>query len=427
MENLFKRRVNEFIKNAKLAGLGMAIGASSLNDANAQNIQNPNQGNSKNKIEIFKNEETLPPIIVHDKNDPRLKEYEDSLKLYNLTNYENFESTWDMLQLKLWGEGSGEGHGDPRFIDADIYYPRDKLNQPNPTKGPYGSKIEYSITKKPLYSNVVDKYKNHKSYVPGKFQKLLQKHKPIGYKNRSKYDKHFTSSYFNVSGGKNSVFLKPVTDSIEDNINRSVIKRIFPEMTDADIDKKVKEIRENPYYGNGGSLVGAERSFREKATGENASQVISNKDVKQESIREFTEKIEDSYPIYAKPKQPVIYQDLNAKPKQENITKIIPEKPKIITKPKLIEKSRKYLDSKFFGYNDNDNIIGYYNKGDGKGRIDVTFSEAEKMTEENFSEMFPEMVGTGWTLKKFVDEYRAIRRARQNISDTFLVEEGTKK
>ena len=52
MENPFKEKANRFLKNAKLAGLGLAIGASSLNEAEAQNVHGTFVDNSK-RIEII--------------------------------------------------------------------------------------------------------------------------------------------------------------------------------------------------------------------------------------------------------------------------------------------------------------------------------------------------------------------------------------
>jgi hypothetical protein len=82
-ENPFKNMVEKAKNITKTVGLAATLAASPLNDAVAQkeNIQ-IDDPTKKISLNISEKKNSHEPIFVTDPNDPRLKEYEDSLALY---------------------------------------------------------------------------------------------------------------------------------------------------------------------------------------------------------------------------------------------------------------------------------------------------------------------------------------------------------
>ena len=113
---------------------------------------------------------------------------------------------------------------------------------------------------------------------------------------------------------------------------------------------------------------------------------LTENDCKQEDITEKIRRIVGSYPIYKNPVQPYVYE------------------------PKI----RKYFDSNVWGWDGSTDVVGYYNKGNGKGRIDVTINEIKGMTEEEFEEMFPDAAKN--VRKTIIEQYDA----RKKIDNLFV-------
>jgi predicted Zn-ribbon and HTH transcriptional regulator len=130
--------------------------------------------------------------------------------------------------------------------------------------GPYGSKTKFieSLTNdeaaKHSYRLISDNneivnndvYKNTKYFKPfDKSNAFFQKYPPSSWSYHSKLSSDPTRELFSGNwNGSNFKYKKPNTSRIEDNVNRTYLKKFYPELTDEQIDEIVKTDVENPGY-----------------------------------------------------------------------------------------------------------------------------------------------------------------------------------
>ena len=218
------------------------------------------------------------PIYVSDPNDPQLKAYDDSLRLFNLSNTSDFDVAKANRTHTFFGLDNVDNIKEIKKSFENRYHK-------------YGSTITYSKTKRPLPNDLskqnvydadsVTKYKNNK---------------PIGFWNREAYDGYdMIAPGFSNDGEK---YVAPRTDFIEDQVDREELKKIFPKITEQDIKKELADDRQNPSYVKRGTSIHKHdgSSFRTEKEGTN---------FKQESLVNNIQTIQESIPLYAKPKQQV--------------------------------------------------------------------------------------------------------------------------
>jgi len=130
--------------------------------------------------------------------------------------------------------------------------------------GPYGSKTKFieSLTNaeaaKHSYRLISDNnqmvnndvHKNTENFKPfDKSNAFFQKYPPSSWSYLSKLSSDPTIDLFSGNwNGSNYKYTKPNTSRIEDNVNRTYLKKFYPELTDEQIDEMVKADVENPSY-----------------------------------------------------------------------------------------------------------------------------------------------------------------------------------
>ena len=288
--------VKKVLDVAKLAGVGLAI-ASSPHEAPAQNVdtqlnnlkeqakeisvenQNPQTKEALEFKDPSKESVPPPPIIVHDANDPRLKEYQDSLNLFNKSE----EWKKNLESLKGYEQITGSSGNPVLFDKTDTEQFLSYENFSDTTSDP-----------RKIFNGGHDLYITQIKKTPTEVTWTQR----IGPPNLNKFNTytikkeptHLTNEYRNLE-----LWGKP-TEELEE--------------------------------------LGWKKTECEGCT------------------------LTERSPVYQKPQQEVRYE-------------------------------QEVHDTKFFGWNDNNNVVGYYNYGDGKGQREVTVDDVRKMSEEEFKKMFP--------------------------------------
>jgi len=261
MENFFKKSIKKLATGA--AFVGALAGSPEKADGQIIGIE---KDKTKEKIEV-------PAYHTTDPNDPRLKAYKDSLKAFNMFN-NDFSK-----------------------------------NLSKDTIGPFGSKVKITTTKRPLEKDVVDFFKKDKI-------------QPIKWLNKESYNQHYLGPTYTYNPD-NGLYTNPGTSFIEEKIDRKKIKKIFPKITDENINEEVQKYRKeleqpsNSYdqpFLIKGSIVGGSDNFTNDP----------NKGYKAESIINSITKDFSSLPMYKKPVQEVVLDEVDNK--IENIKKDIEQK-----------------------------------------------------------------------------------------------------
>ena len=149
---------------------------------------------------------------------------------------------------------------------SDFYedYPETEDFENNVNIGPYGSKTKFieSLTNaeaaKHSYRLISDNneivnndvYKNTENFKPfDKSNAFFQKYPPSSWSYHSQLSSDPITELFSGNwNGSNFIYKKPNTSRIEDDVNRTYLKKFYPELTDEQIDKIVKDDVENPGY-----------------------------------------------------------------------------------------------------------------------------------------------------------------------------------
>lgn len=328
MENPFKKITNKIKKVAKVAVPAAILTVAPLKEAVAQNksiqTEDPAKKTSVNvpeKEEPPNTKNLLEPIIVHDPNDPKLKEYKDSLVLYNLSELSN-----DYLK-KLGFTEVTEYLGFVDAIESETLAP------------------EFVI--RPDFSNFHN-YKNSESDTYG--EKIIFKVVPG---NNETYSVGYSP---NIKPIRALEFRNPIYSKMIDDLEE--IYNNAKKYTD---DKTMEYSPEYKKY-----ILESKKLAKELGIRENCLLCDSKNIV----------------PQYKKPKQEVIY---------------------------VLEA----YDSNLWGWNGDNHIVGYYNKGDRKGRIDVTLENLKGMGDKEFHKVFPD---TGLNRQSIIDLYEAREKINNSLN-----------
>jgi hypothetical protein len=261
MENFFKKSIKKLATGAAFVG---AL-AGSPEKAYGQVI-----GVDKNKT---KEKTEVPAYHTTDPHDPRIQAYKDSMNKYS--TYERFAKNWR-----------------------------------NDTIGFFGSKTKITTTKKPLEKGAGDFYKKDKI-------------QPSEWLNKESYNKNYLGPTYTYNPD-NGLYTDPSTPFIEEDIDRSKIKKIFPKITDENINEEIKRSRQDlekpvtsydqPFLIKG-SVVGGPSNFtNDPSKGYKAESITNTKITKGSS----------SLPMYKKPVQEVVLDKTDNK--IENIKREIEQK-----------------------------------------------------------------------------------------------------
>lgn len=305
----------------------------------------------------FNEKKELPAIHVSDPNDPRLKKYQDSLDLYNLSTKGNFDTRSENLENAKYSS----------FLPPEINkhglkpYFEDQVS--NSDIGVYGSKIEYSKTKKPLnndFNESIQYRKNQQTinmndvdYKTYKGKNPFIENKPVAWENRVYYG----SDYLRATTARKEVngkwyYTDPTTSKIENSFDRKELKKIFPQLTDKEIDEYVNSIGKieskdkypsYKYIKKGTSVDDLKKDQQGgRVTTKHWANNL-NEGYQFESIVPNIYKEIESIPIYIKPIQPFILDIPKKEETKKQETKKIEELKKDIVKkiteaPKIKEK-----------------------------------------------------------------------------------------
>lgn len=193
-------------------------------------------------------------IYVDDPNDPRLLDYQTRM---NLWKYSQIPNVYHKDQLDLDAILSGvynqekltrdwiSDRYNPTAYDTDMY-------------GPYGSKNE--IRDIPL--NQLDAFRNNpelarradidSSFYTKEGKDILKKYPPSRYRGIYEYTNWPYQDLYPHRGdqffGTKKYMVAPQTQFIEDNIDRALLRKTYPNLTDEFVDEYVQGERENPTY-----------------------------------------------------------------------------------------------------------------------------------------------------------------------------------
>ena len=209
-------------------------------------------------------------IPVTDRNDPRLLDYQ---KRMNLWKYSQIPNIWLKEDLGNTEDIISGNYDLDKLIERakDIWEEKfpDEITQrtTNELLGPYGSLSEKHNIPKDKLNQFIKNYEKDpnfssriglawnpsvhdeedaqlikdilKTYPPDSYQAISEYH-PDPYRSTYAVNKvNYGSPYYHIS---------PKTEFIEDNIDREKLKKIYPLLTDEDIDRHVSSKREVPVY-----------------------------------------------------------------------------------------------------------------------------------------------------------------------------------
>jgi hypothetical protein len=189
----------------------------------------------------------VPLIIVEDENDPRYQEYLERKKLYEYSQLPS-HNVKQVLASDL-----ANGYTAKSYVPFDAKKEYDdwaKNVSPellNDLEGPYGS----AAVKKLLTPEEFAKWKKgipgtNSIRTPEELESLIAKYPPSRYETReSQIDDPWS---FRVAVATNNQFTTPNTNFLEDKIDRIALKKIYPGLTDEEINKWVTDSRTEPSY-----------------------------------------------------------------------------------------------------------------------------------------------------------------------------------
>lgn len=192
-------------------------------------------------------------IYVDDPNDPRLLDYQTRLNLYNYGQLPNLYH-----RDKIGIEDILSGKYDQENIKERLDRPYLSNAYNTHEYGPYGSKNEIrdiSINDLNTFINnpeLADPANIHYAFNSELGKDILKQYPPSSYKGLYEYgEQPFRSQAPNRGRqffGTDKYFTAPQTQFIEDNIDRELLRKTYPNLTDEIIDEYVQKERENPTY-----------------------------------------------------------------------------------------------------------------------------------------------------------------------------------
>lgn len=220
----------------------------------------------------------MPAVqYVEDENDPRYKKYLDQMNLYKYSTLDNYYRQSDYVDPSMVLAGQFEDP-DWKWTDyvADLSGAQKSYQDEN--KGYYGSQnilktIPASELKNYFSGLNISKYSPDMEWNLDKdygqllalnslseterreyeaLKRLKEEYPPQYYRTNVGYTHYPIAQYYDVRDdatyGSSNYWMKPDTQVIEDSINRDELKKIYPLLTDAQIDEWVSNIKANPDY-----------------------------------------------------------------------------------------------------------------------------------------------------------------------------------
>ena len=220
-------------------------------------------------------------ITVTDPTDPGYREYQYLQNLYNWSNLQDFDQRalldspgyfygdatdgkYDPDEYtKMYQRHTGTYNDGSQGLFVAPYDPKKGLtNFTSDETGVYGSKAnEFNFATKAELDKWIRRnrnlnpgiYPNDPIYANdlNDWNQIMTKYQPIGYDafidwSSPNYGYDIEGDY--DAGRRRWIYKKPTTAFLEDNINRDALRRIYPQLTDAEIDEYVAEERLNPSY-----------------------------------------------------------------------------------------------------------------------------------------------------------------------------------
>ena len=207
-------------------------------------------------------------------------------------------------------------------------YPETEDFEKDVNIGPYGSKTKFieSLTNDEAakhsyrlisdHNQMVDNnaYNYTSNYKPfDKSNAFFQKYPPLSWSYHGELSSNPTIEKFSSNWTNNNFnYIKPNTSLIEDEVNRTYLKKFYPELTDEQIDMWVKENQENPSYIT--NELDANRR-RKWVSGQDAegNDIAKNRDIfidkegltgyKADKIQTYITQYDDYTPSWAEPKE----------------------------------------------------------------------------------------------------------------------------
>lgn len=179
--------------------------------------------------------------IVDDPNDPAYKDFLIRKGLYEHSTIPNIH----LRRSSFWRLNTQKPFDMADFKeDYDVDRIKRNKSYTDESYGPHGSKV------------------NQRNYTPEEFNRLLkaqavseseynkelvEKYPPASYQFLETY-KHYPYDTYYAANKDRTKYTKPTTRVIEDKIDRKVLKEVYPELTDKDINNYLKTVNQSPDF-----------------------------------------------------------------------------------------------------------------------------------------------------------------------------------
>lgn len=205
----------------------------------------------------------IGPITVTDPNDPKYLNYRAFKRLAEISALPSYNQRDYILEQLISNYGTSEKFNalsDEEFsklLNTPAKYKEGEEEYENysPDVGPYGSKITYGTSKVlPTKSkNILGKYQSDLDWLDSDLNEFFKYFPPNYYNTKDAYTPYPTANWYRTTSltaryGSPNYWTTPKTKFIEDTINRTALKNIYPELNDGQINTWLEFERENPTY-----------------------------------------------------------------------------------------------------------------------------------------------------------------------------------
>lgn len=220
----------------------------------------------------------MPAVqYIEDENDPRYKKYLDQMNLYKYSTLDNYykqsnyldpdeilagqfeDPDWkwtdyvaDMSDAQRSYQDENKGYYDSQNILKTIPASELKNYFSGLNISDYGANRSWNLDQdygQLLASNDLSKWQRKDYEV---LKRLKEEYPPQYYRTNVGYTNHPINQYYdtnpNATYGSSNYWIKPDTQVIEDDVNRDELKKIYPSLTNEQIDQWVSNIKANPDY-----------------------------------------------------------------------------------------------------------------------------------------------------------------------------------
>lgn len=216
---------------------------------------------------------TYETVKVTDPNDPKYQEYLYLQNLYNWSNLPDFDQRYRMNDANYFY--SHANNASPTKYNEDSLYLNDpkylkynpKSYDTNYTSDDFGvlnskaSKVKFTTENElkawmkknknlhPFFKERINNSWDKEEKV--NWDNILKTYPPVGYEGFIDYEDPGIAHWFATTYNPNTnqqVYTKPKTSVIEDKINRALLKKVYPELSDELIDAFIKDERTIPTY-----------------------------------------------------------------------------------------------------------------------------------------------------------------------------------